>query len=151
MDLDDLLGIDAEAPEQQEADQDVQEFVSLIDALVELRKQQGLTQSDVASAMGTTQSAVSEIESVANDPRISTVQRYARAVCARLQFRVRVAGPALDTSGGATGSISFRTAEPSSRPLWHAPTVIVGGRSGSSRHIRYTGSDRSVQWETGTL
>jgi predicted NBD/HSP70 family sugar kinase/transcriptional regulator with XRE-family HTH domain len=48
-----------------------------------------LTQKAVGAAMGTTQSAISDIESGRVDPRISTLQRYARAVDRRLEVRLR--------------------------------------------------------------
>jgi transcriptional regulator with XRE-family HTH domain len=41
--------------------------------------------------MGTTQSAVSELERAEADPRLSTLQRYARSVGAYLGFEVHVA------------------------------------------------------------
>lgn len=43
----------------------------------------------VAAAMGTTQSAVSDIENGRVDPRLSTLQRYARAVGGRLEIALR--------------------------------------------------------------
>jgi transcriptional regulator with XRE-family HTH domain len=46
------------------------------------------TQGQVAKAMGTTQSAVSELEGGGTDPRLSTLQRYARAVGARVDVAV---------------------------------------------------------------
>lgn len=48
--------------------------------LLARRQEKGLTQKDVAEAMGTTQSAVSDFESGDVDPRLSTIQRYADAV-----------------------------------------------------------------------
>lgn len=132
MDLDELLGIDPQDPAQAEASRDVQEFTTLIESLVRLRKDQGLTQKDVAEAMGTTQSAVSDIESIAGDPRISTVQRYARAVRAMLGFRLRFTGSATAEPVPPV----FRTnASSAEGPMWHAPMVIVGGATaGRPRH-----------------
>lgn len=50
-------------------------------ALRERRKEAGLSQTEVAQRMGTTQSAVSDLESGAvGDPRLFTVLRYAQAV-----------------------------------------------------------------------
>ena len=57
----------------------------ILRALIARRKRTpGLTQKIVASAMGTTQSAVSELECGVTDPYLSTLQRYARAVGTRL-------------------------------------------------------------------
>jgi transcriptional regulator with XRE-family HTH domain len=48
-----------------------------------------MSQKQVAQAMQTTQSAVSELEGGATDPRLSTLQRYARAVGAELTVHLR--------------------------------------------------------------
>ena len=47
-----------------------------------------LAQKAVATAMGTTQSAVSDIENGRVNPRLSTLQRYARAVERRIEMRL---------------------------------------------------------------
>jgi transcriptional regulator with XRE-family HTH domain len=54
-----------------------------------MRGEQGISQAEVASAMGTTQSAVSDLERGATDPRLSTLQRYARAVGCVLHIGIR--------------------------------------------------------------
>jgi transcriptional regulator with XRE-family HTH domain len=56
----------------------------LIHSLLECRTSAGISQERVAERMGTTQSAVSDLEGGATDPRLSTLQRYARSVDARL-------------------------------------------------------------------
>jgi len=61
----------------------------LLRGLVELRKQHRVSQKAVAEAMDTTQSAVSELENTGIDPRISTLQRYARALGKKLEFVVQ--------------------------------------------------------------
>ena len=48
------------------------------------REQRGLSQAEVADRIGTTQSAVARLESARSDTRLSTVQRYAEAVGARV-------------------------------------------------------------------
>ncbi|MGC4784125.1 helix-turn-helix domain-containing protein [Micromonospora zamorensis] len=58
----------------------------LILALVKSRMKRGFSQRRVASRMGTTQSAVSDLEKGLVDPRLSTLQRYARAINCRLDF-----------------------------------------------------------------
>jgi transcriptional regulator with XRE-family HTH domain len=57
---------------------------ALIDELVELRKVAGLSQTDVARLMGVDQPAVQKFETRKKPPMLLTVQRYARAVGARL-------------------------------------------------------------------
>jgi transcriptional regulator with XRE-family HTH domain len=57
---------------------------SLVRSLLCARHDAGLTQAAVASRMGTTQSAISELEAGVADARFSTLQRYARAAGCRL-------------------------------------------------------------------
>ena len=59
---------------------DAQTRSALRATLVAQRKTSGLTQKDIATAMETTQSAVSDFERGSTDPHLSTLQRYARAV-----------------------------------------------------------------------
>lgn len=66
------------------------EHQELVRYLVAARKSLGLTQEEVGHRMGTNQSHVSEFERAATDPRISTIQRYARAVEVRLEIEVCV-------------------------------------------------------------
>lgn len=61
----------------------------IVDALVARRHLLGLTQADVADAMGVGQPTVSGFENEGSDPRLSTLQRYARAVGASLTIQVR--------------------------------------------------------------
>jgi predicted transcriptional regulator len=56
----------------------------LLDALVERRIAAGLTQTEVAARMGTSQSSVARLESGAVDARLSTLERYAEVVGARI-------------------------------------------------------------------
>jgi len=51
--------------------------------LIAARSRAGLTQSEVAELMGTTQSVVARLESGRRAPSMRTVQRYAQAVGAR--------------------------------------------------------------------
>ena len=70
--------------------------LELINSLVVLRKKNGLSQTDVARAMGVGQSVVAEIESGQIDVRYTTLDRYVSAVSrekARLTIgRVRAVG-----------------------------------------------------------
>ena len=65
---------------------------TLVDRLVKLREQRGLTQSDVASLMGTTQPVVARLEAGGRDPRLSTVERYAAALGVDLVARRPTSG-----------------------------------------------------------
>ena len=52
----------------------------LVDELVGLRRARGLSQTEVAARMGTSQSAVARLEASAGDLKVSTLERYAAAV-----------------------------------------------------------------------
>lgn len=60
--------------------QDATRRRSMLAAMQMLRTTKKLSQRTVASAMGTTQSAISDIESGRVEPQLQTLQRYARAL-----------------------------------------------------------------------
>ncbi len=60
----------------------------LTEALVARRVSQGLSQTEVAARMGTSQSAVARLEAGASDIRLSTLERYAAAVDRVLDWRL---------------------------------------------------------------
>jgi predicted transcriptional regulator len=61
----------------------------LVAELVSMRRARGLSQSEVAARMGTSQSAVARLEAGDADARLSTVERYAGALGATLEWTVR--------------------------------------------------------------
>jgi len=70
-------------PEVRDAyDEHAYEF-EIASALIKARTEAGLTQSEVASRMGTTQSAVARIEGGSQLPSMKSVIRYATAIGAR--------------------------------------------------------------------
>lgn len=87
--MDDLDRLLAESPE--DTRQGVEQILELnrqIRALYQARIVQGISQRTVADRMGTTQSAISELENETTSPRIATLERYARAI--GYQFRISV-------------------------------------------------------------
>ena len=60
----------------------------LVDDLMASRRLLGLSQTEVAARMGTSQSAVARVEAGAADVRLSTLERYAAAVGQRLDLRL---------------------------------------------------------------
>lgn len=64
----------------------------LIDRLSDLRRHRGLSQTEVAARMGTSQSALARLESGQADVRMSTLARYAAALDADIGFAVRDLG-----------------------------------------------------------
>lgn len=59
--------------------------------LITARARAGLTQSDVAQRMGTTQSVIARLEGGKRAPSLRTVQRYAQAVGGRAVVRIETA------------------------------------------------------------
>jgi transcriptional regulator with XRE-family HTH domain len=56
--------------------------------LIAARARAGLSQSEVAQRMGTTQSVVARLESGKRPPSMRTVERFAKAVGGHLVFRI---------------------------------------------------------------
>ena len=65
---------------------------ALVGRLVEQRVALGLTQTEVAARMGTSQSAVARLESGDADVRVSTLERYAAALERSLEWRLEDGG-----------------------------------------------------------
>jgi transcriptional regulator with XRE-family HTH domain len=61
----------------------------LLAELVSRRQAAGLSQTEVAARMGTSQSSVARLEAGQADLRLSTLERYAAAVGSRLDWQVR--------------------------------------------------------------
>lgn len=94
-DLDELFNDEVAAdPAFAEGVADIAHRNRVLRSLISQRKSLNITQTDVAKAMGTTQSAVSDVESGGNDLHLSTLQRYARAVGAELDLAICVRGGA---------------------------------------------------------
>src|ERR1700757_2782575 len=72
--------------------EDATRRMDVLRELVAWRKQRLLSQQVVAEWMDTTQSAVSELESGRIAPRLSTLQRYARALGQELHVMIGEAG-----------------------------------------------------------
>ncbi len=95
-DLDVFLNEQLEDPVFKAAYEDAGYRENLVRDLVGRRRALGFNQTVLAARMGTTQSAVSDFEGCVGDARISTFQRYARAVECRLQLAVCDARPYQD-------------------------------------------------------
>jgi transcriptional regulator with XRE-family HTH domain len=85
-----LLGIDTDDPVIRREAEAVDRDMNLIETLVSLRKDSGLTQREVAKRMGRTQPAVSDFERVGGDPHLSSIRRYALAIGANVRHSVEV-------------------------------------------------------------
>ena len=65
----------------------------LVRELAEQRQAAGLSQTEVAARMGTSQSAVARLESGTADVRASTLERYAAAVGGQITWKLNCPGP----------------------------------------------------------
>lgn len=78
-------------PAYREAYEALEGEFSMINALIEARTRAKLTQAEVASRMGTTESAISRLESGRVKPSTRTLERYAQATGHKLQIRLEPA------------------------------------------------------------
>lgn len=68
----------------------LEEEFTFLDDILRARTETGLSQAQVATRIGTTQSAVARLESAqgSHSPSIATLQRYASALGYKLQVRL---------------------------------------------------------------
>jgi DNA-binding XRE family transcriptional regulator len=72
-----------------EAYDDLEDEYLLVRELLGARMRAGLTQEEVAEAMGTTKSAVSRLEAAGkHSPSVSTLKKYAQAVGCDVEIRL---------------------------------------------------------------
>jgi transcriptional regulator with XRE-family HTH domain len=96
MNLDELfesIGHDSNHPDAIAAGADFTNFEDFIRLLCDKRRTAGLTQTDVAKLMGTHQSVISDFELMGGNPKIQTIQRYARAVGYRVLLELAPTTP----------------------------------------------------------
>lgn len=110
--------------------EDAEELQRIVDTLVGLRRALGLSQKIVAGRMGVRQPTVSGFENEGSDPRLSTLQRYARAVQARLRLIVDVPS-ACDWVSSSTAT--YRASVPVRA---HAAAVQSGHLAGGWHTLR---------------
>ncbi len=79
MNLDEMLGFDADNPDHRQGEILVDEHRKMLERLIAVRKANELDQEDVAAIMGIDKSGVSKIESGSRDLHLSTLRRYAFA------------------------------------------------------------------------
>ncbi len=69
----------------------------LVRELAEQRQAAGLSQTEIAARMGTSQSAVARLESGTADVRASTLERYAAAVGGQITWKLNPPGEGVST------------------------------------------------------
>jgi len=62
----------------------------IVERLAAARRRQGLSQTQIAARMGTSQSAVARLEAGQEDLRLSTLRRYAGALGHTVRFGIAV-------------------------------------------------------------
>lgn len=89
-----MTGFDAAPSEQRRAtvfpgfDALADDADEVIGRLADRRRQLGLSQTEVAARMGTSQSAVARLEAGRSDTRMSTLERYANALGTAIRYGV---------------------------------------------------------------
>ena len=112
--------------------QDATRRLAMLSVMPKIRGRRKLTQASVAAAMGTTQSAVSDLESGRVDPQLRTLQRYARAIQRRLDFGL--VDEELPTFDEGTANGLWRLVERNALgPLLTA--LAIEPRDGQRRHL----------------
>lgn len=108
---------DPDTPSRKRARQLARADEELRARLLQARKARGMSQSDIAEAMGVTQPAVSSFEAYDNDPRLSTVRRYAHAVGVTIVHTVTLdEGPEVECGWQYLGETDFTFVEAPARP-----------------------------------
>jgi predicted NBD/HSP70 family sugar kinase/transcriptional regulator with XRE-family HTH domain len=125
--LDDLLASELRDPQVEIAFNEAEARKEVVRALADLRKRAGLTQEQVAGRMGTTQSQVSEIEHARIDPRLSSLQRYARVLGRELDVRLRLDELPADLGGLAISQALRSVVDQSAANAVRTPHVNRSG------------------------
>jgi transcriptional regulator with XRE-family HTH domain len=104
----------------------------LVSELTVQRQSAGLSQTQVAARMGTSQSAVARIESGDADVRASTLERYAAAIGSQLSWQLAASPPAQSPSAPAVlrGSPAAPPGVPRAPGAPGGPAGYPGARPG---------------------
>jgi transcriptional regulator with XRE-family HTH domain len=89
-----FLDIDLDDPDEASEVAAISRDMDLVESLVQVRSDLGLTQKEVAKRMGVSQPTVSDFERLGGDPHLSTIRRYALAIGAEVRHKVVVSGRA---------------------------------------------------------
>ncbi|WP_422773109.1 helix-turn-helix domain-containing protein [Plantactinospora sp. WMMC1484] len=101
-------GSELEDPDFRAAWEDQELRDSLILLFYRLRKERGWSQAEVARRLETTQSAVSEFEKSISEPRLPTLQRWARAFGYKLDIQLKE-GPLSLSGSWVERTLSYET------------------------------------------
>jgi transcriptional regulator with XRE-family HTH domain len=111
MDYDDL-GIGEESPSEKLARENMEADLRLLSELRRIREERGLSQKALGEILGVSQATVSAFEAE-EDPKLSTIRRYAQALCVSVaheakavEFTTSWSGRFSASSTGAPGQFS---------------------------------------------
>lgn len=125
--------VDARARKVAESKHDADSRAKIVYGLALIRTICGLSQREVAKTMGTQQSAVSETEKGITDPRLSTLQRQARAIGCRVDVQLV---PTSDEVKDAVFAIFVSSASWSQTNVYYKTNVRTElGRSDTVDHL----------------
>jgi ribosome-binding protein aMBF1 (putative translation factor) len=79
---------DWDSPEMIAVSEDIDSLIDFTILLRNTRRAESVTQAQMAEHLSTTQSSVSEFERIGGDPRIQSLQRYARAIGYRVRLEL---------------------------------------------------------------
>lgn len=133
--FDDLISEDLQTSEARLALELAREDQKLLAELVAIRKRRGLSQDHVADALGLSQATISAFERIGNDPHLSTVRRYCRAVgvmvrhhitedgneCADSEFLTHVSRSGMESQPTATALARALSRWPEAAVATHYP------------------------------
>ncbi|MFJ6078349.1 helix-turn-helix domain-containing protein [Pseudarthrobacter sp. NPDC092419] len=82
------LGVDSDSKEMRRAKVLASNDLEFLANLVDLRRSQNISQSELAEKLGISQATVAAFERSDNDPKLSTIRRYAHGVGALIVHKV---------------------------------------------------------------
>lgn len=133
--LDELLGLDPESGDVLRAELLATGDRALLRDLVQIRRERGLTQADVAKLLGIRQPSVAEFEAHDSNPTLATIRRYAHAVRALIKHKVEAdEGQLLDERREEWESTSIQKKPVGVDATVDQEEVPLSRHSGSFRH-----------------
>lgn len=131
--LEELLEVDPRSPDMMRAEQLAANDRALLRNLVQVRKDRGLTQQQVADILGVTQASISRFEAYDSNPTLASIRRYAHAVEALVNHDVEPdRGQLLDPdtrSRWVETSVSFEVHTISTPAVWPIRRIPSGSAS----------------------
>lgn len=127
--IEEILGVESSNPEFQRSLVLAENDHQFLRDLVAMRRKLGLTQQDVADRQGVAQATVAAFERYDNDPKLSTIRRYAQVVGILIAHHVEADQGQLQLKNGEGWAggwkpIGYSTVSPSIAPPVPATTQV---------------------------